>query len=220
MLTEKIKANISAIENKSKIQKQKLSNEQFNTRLIAINRNGERLESVISILQAIKNNGIASSSPISVENKDALMEAINSCGQSIDDFSLDENIVARLKLQTDMIEQLVTAYWKQVAKDFSSGATNYLVILGNLTANPKQAEELIEKIRNAQNSAPSPKSIDIFVQNVHSAQTMVDQYKLSPDIQEFLLKVKLKTASIEDLTPEVIEWLKENKLMKKLLISF
>jgi hypothetical protein len=221
MLIERIKSATDSISTKSKLQTQKLSNEKLNSRLTRIAAIGNKLDSCIETINAMQNNHIDHGTPIHEEQKTALLGAINECGRCIADLSLDDTIVSAFKMQTDVIEQLLSAHWKQAANNYSSGVVNYLTILSELTPDPKRSNELLASIKaQSTNVSPNKTLVSRFAQDVTAVQNIVDQYKLDPAIQDFLFKVKLRQASIEDLTPKVTEWLKVNNLTKKLLISF
>ena len=221
MLISKIKAATDSISTKTKLQTQKLSNEKLNSRLTNIAAIGNKLETCIETILAMQSNHIDDSTPINEEQKASLLGALNECGRCIAELSLDDTIVSAFKMQTDVIEQLLSAHWKQAANTYSAGVINYLTILSDLTPDPKRSIELQSSIKTqASSNSPNKMLVSRFVHDVRAAQEIVDQYKLDPAIQEFLLKVKLRRASIEDLTSEVTVWLKANNLTKKLLISF
>lgn len=221
MLTSKIKAATDSITNRTKLQMQKLSNEKLNTRLASIASIGKELESCIETIQAMQSNHISDGTPINEEQKGSLVEAINECGRCINDLSIDDTIVSAFKMQTKVIKQLLSVHWKQSASSYSAEAVNYLTILSDLTPDPKRSNDLLSSIKaQAANTAPNQTTISKFVSDVNAAQNIINQYKLEPAVQNFLLKVKLRSATIDDLTPDVTKWLKANNLTKKLLISF
>lgn len=221
MLTNKIKVATDSISYKTKLQTQKLSNERLTARLASINSIGKELEACFETIQAMQKNRISYGTPINEEQKTSLLEAINKCGQCISDLSIDDTIVSVFKMQTDVIKQLLSAHWKQSANSYSEEAVSYLTILSDLTPDPKHSNDLLKSIKaQAATTTPNQSTIIKFSNDVSAAQKIVNQYKLEPIVQDFLFKVKLKTATIEDLNSDVITWLKENNLTKKLLISF
>ena len=92
-------------------------------------------------------------------------------------------------------------------------------MIGGLTADPKMAQDILGWIRKALETAPTPMIVADFIRHVGQAQALTSQYTMSLGIQSFFLKVKENKACIDDLTPEVLEWLRQNKLTKKLKIT-
>lgn len=221
MLISKIMAATDSINKKTKLQTQKLSNEKLILRLTRIFSIGKELEACIETIQAMQSNHISDGTPIKSEQKTSLLEAINECGRCVNDLSLDDTIVNALKMQTDVVKQLLSAHWKQEASTYCAGTVNFLAILIDLTPDPKRSSDILKSIRTqCINASSNQASINQLVSDVADAQNIINQYKIEPVIQDFLLKVKLRKATIEDLTPEVAVWLKANNLTKKLLISF
>lgn len=221
MLTDIIKAATDSISNKTKLQMQKLSNEKLAKRLASIALIGKELETYIETIQAMQKNRISDGATINEEQKTSLLEVIDECGRCISDLSIDDVIVSAFKMQTEVIKQLLSVHWQQSANSYSAEAVNYLTILSDLTPDPKCSNDLLTTIKaQAANTAPNQSTIGKFVTDVTTAQNIVKQYKLEPAVQDFLSKVKLKRATIEDLTPDVTKWLEANNLTKKLLISF
>lgn len=63
-------------------------------------------------------------------------------------------------------------------------------------------------------------NISQFKRYITQAQEKLMSLNTSPAVQKFLERVANKSATIVDLTPEVIQWLKENNFENKLKISY
>lgn len=93
-------------------------------------------------------------------------------------------------------------------------------MIGGLSDDPKRAKELAENISKTVSGDPSIKAINSLVSDVAEANRVAEQFSLNPEIERFLKKVSSQGATVSDLTPEVMTWLQEKKLMSRLKIRF
>jgi len=93
-------------------------------------------------------------------------------------------------------------------------------MIGGLSNDPKRARELANKITQTAAGDPSTKAINSMVSDVAEAKRIADKFSLNPEIEGFLKKVSSQQATILDLTPKVLAWLKEKNLTGKLKIRF
>ena len=49
---------------------------------------------------------------------------------------------------------------------------------------------------------------------------MISSFSLKPDVESFLKKVAAGRATVLDLTPDILEWLREQRLLGKLSLDF
>ena len=110
--------------------------------------------------------------------------------------------------------------WKDAARKYSEGTTGYLSMIAGLSPDPKKARELAESITRAADGDPSVKAIDGLVSNVQEAKKITDAFALNPEIEAFLKKVSSQQATVLDLTPSILAWLKEKNLTNKLKLRF
>lgn len=220
MLVENIRTATDSIKRKADLQSRQLSNTKLSSRLQDIAGIGKRLEACIDTINACNSELNGTEALISAGTKAELLSAISDCGRGLNDYTLDDPVITVFRMQIVAIEQQLLIIWNQAAHEYSSGVVSDLAILGDLTTNPKQSQELLAQIKSDCDASPTEALVKRLKKNNEAAQTMVSQFKLNDEIQGFLSKVKSKQASIDDLTPQIISWLQENNLMKKLFISF
>ena len=80
--------------------------------------------------------------------------------------------------------------------------------------------EYFDSISKTVNGALSVTSIKKLVADVDEAKRITHGFSLNPEIEAFLQKVSSQQATIVDLTPNVLTWLKEKKLTSKLKVRF
>ena len=128
--------------------------------------------------------------------------------------------VKLLKSKGDAVSTQVKIVWRDAALKYSEGSKGYLSMIGGLSNDPKRAKELADNIAKIVDGAPSIKAVKCLVSDVAEAKQIIDGFSLNPEIEDFLKKVSSQRATVNDLTPSVLIWLKENKLTGKLKISF
>lgn len=67
---------------------------------------------------------------------------------------------------------------------------------------------------------PSIKAVKKLVADVSEAKKIADEFSLNPEIEVFLKKVSSLQATVADLTPDILTWLKGKNLTSKLKIRF
>ena len=79
---------------------------------------------------------------------------------------------------------------------------------------------MAERITKTVDGALTTSNVKQLVEDVAEAKKIADAFSLNPEIATFLKKVSSLQATVVDLTPNVLSWLKEKKLTSKLKIRF
>ena len=93
-------------------------------------------------------------------------------------------------------------------------------MIAGSSPDPKKARELADSIAKAADGDPSMKAIDGLIANVQEAKKITDAFALNLEIEAFLKKVSSQQATVFDLTPNILAWLKEKNLTNKLKLRF
>ena len=120
----------------------------------------------------------------------------------------------------DIIAGQIKIVWKDAAGKYAEGSSGYLSMIGGLSADPKRAKELADNISKAVAADPTIKGISSLISDVAEAKKIIEAFSLNPEIEAFLKKVSAQQATVLDLTPNILSWLKEKKLTSKLKIRF
>ena len=219
-LIEKIQKSTSAIERKRLIQENKKSQEEYSKALAALSTAVSSLTNSLDIADEMKSSHLVEAPLLSQETKTELLEYADSCGKGVFEGSLTLDMVNTFKAKGDTYAAQVRVVWKDAASVYSEGPRGYLSIIGGLTDNPHKAAHLAESINKTTNGDPSVASIHKLVADVAEAKTITDAFALSPEIEDFLKKVSLQQATVSDITPKVLSWLKVKKLTSKIKVRF
>jgi hypothetical protein len=130
---------------------------------------------------------------------------------------------------------LVSSFWrlfKKLDDDLKTKWTIYVSkknqdfigLLGqlqNIVPNPEDIKQLIIELRRFENIWPvTTQSLARYHEQVTNANNVISEINASKGVQEFISKVASNQASLDDLTDEVISWLRTKKLTNKLVIKF
>lgn len=220
LLTETIKKSTSAIKARRAALENKQSAEAYTKALAKLEQASNGIKSALECATAMKENGIVDTPLMDEETRTELLNCINDCGYGISERTLRLDTVNLLQSKGDLFAGQIKIIWKDAATKYSDGPKGYLSMIGSLSDDPKKAKDLVDRIGNTVGGDPSKKAINTLVSDVTDAKRITDSFALNDSIEAFLKKVSLHQATVLDLSPEIMSWLNEMKLMPKLKIRF
>lgn len=220
LLTETIKKSTSAIKNRHAMLERNRHAEAYIKVLAQLSRAEDSLRAVLGRAAAMQEAGIVSTPLMDEATRADLLGCIDDCGSSFSDLSLSPKAVSLLQSKADLLSDRLKIVWKDAAQSYSEGVRGYLSIIGELSADPKRAKELAERIGKAVAGEPSTETVKKLVSDVAEAKKLTEAFSLNPEIEAFLKKVSAQQATVLDLTPNVLHWLEEQALTDKLHIRF
>ena len=223
LLTETIRKSTTAIMLRQKAADSKEKAESYFNALVKLDKTAKAIEKTLLCATEMRAKGIVTTPVVSESVRSDLLSCIDSCGNGVSPDSEEQLTIEAVKLlqsKGDAIAASMKVIWKNAATNYAKGSTGYLSMIGNLTDNPKQAKDLVERINKTATGDPSILAISNLVEDVATAKKITEDFSISPKIVYFLKKVSAQQATVADLTPEVTAWLKEKRLMGKLKIRF
>ena len=192
----------------------------FKEQVIALSQYTAQLEPLLNIIKAMRSKGIGDKA-FTGEIKIFLQNAVDTCGQKTDDHTLDASTVAALKSSVELCRNNAENAWKEVAEQMAGGVENSLSSLKSLLSDKKEAEDLLDALGKAKVSIPnSSKAIDAFMDNVTKGKALVDGLHLDEETEKFIVKVRAQQATVRDLTPHIMDWMRQNNLMEQIKVRF
>lgn len=220
LLTETIKKSTSAIKKRRMAIESKQHAETYGKALVQLTQATEGIKGTLDCAAAMTNSGIVNTPLMNENTRNDLIACINDCGNGVSEIKLTMEAVRLLKTKGDIIAGQIKIVWKDAAVKYAEGSSGYLSMIGGLSADPKRAKELADNINKAVTADPTIKGINGLVSDVAEAKKITEDFSLNPEIEAFLKKVSSQQATVFDLTPNVLTWLKEKKLTSKLKIRF
>lgn len=220
LLTETIKHSTSAIQKRRTVQENKKSAEDYSKALEQLTQASNALKTTLDCAVEMESKGIVEHPLILQQMRDELVEYANNCGKGVFDGTLALDIVIAFKTKSDAVAGQIKIVWKDAATKYADGTKGYLSMIGGLTDDPKHARELADSISETVAGTLSIAAVKKLVADVTEAKRIADAFSLNPEIEAFLKKVSFQQATVIDLTPNVLSWLKEKKLTRKLKVRF
>ena len=220
MILESLQSANSTILDSVQATSNKQAAKAFKDQVIALSQYTSQLEQLLNLIKAMQEKKI-SSKVFTVEIKDSLQDAVDACGQKTNDHTLGVSTVTALKNAIKLCHKNVEITWKEAANDLSNSVENSLASLKGLLQNKKEAEELLEALQKAKVSIPgSSKAIDTFLENVKRGKGLIDGLHLDEEAEKFIVKVRTQRATVADLSPHIMDWLRENHLTGQIKVRF
>lgn len=220
LITETIKNCTSAIKQRRATIESKQSAENYAKALAQLAQATESIKGTLDCATAMKEKGIVSTLLMDELTRNELLACIDDCGNDVSEMHLTLETVRLLKSKGDAVATQIKIVWRDAAQRYSGGSKGYLSIIGGLSNDPKRAKELADSITQTVAGEPSIKAINSLVSDVAEAKQIADKFSLNPEIEGFLKKVSTQQATVLDLTPNILTWLKEKNLTSKLKIKF
>lgn len=220
LLTETIKNSTDAIKNRRAMLESKQHAETYIKALSQLSKANASISKNLDCAVAMKEQGIVDKPLIDENTKQDLLNCVNDCGNAIAERVLALDTVRLLQSKGDAVSVQIKVIWKDAAKKYSEGTKGYLSMIGGLSDNPQKARTLAESIDKAVSEEPSIKSITSLIENIAEAKKITNTFALNANIETFLRKISSQQATVADLTPEIVSWLQEKHLTKKIRLKF
>lgn len=220
LLTDTIKNSTSAIKKRRATIASKQHAETYAKALAQLAQTTESIKATLDCATVMKESGIVDTPLMDETTRSDLLTCINDCGNGVSEMKLTLEAVRLLKSKGDAVATQIKIVWRDTSVRYSDGSKGYLSMIGGLSGNPKRAKELADNITKTVAGDPSIKAIKNLVADVAEAKEIIDKFSLNPEIEDFLKKVSLQRATVGDLTPNILAWLKDKNLTGKLKIHF
>ena len=203
LLTETIKRSTSAIQMRRTAQENQQSAANYMRALGQLAQASDDLKTALSCATEMKANGLVDQPLLTRQMCDSLTDSVNDCGKGIYDGKLTGDMVKVLKTRGESFINQMQNRWREAAVQYSEGVRGYLSLIGELSDDPARA-----------------KKIHSLMADVAEAKRIIDAFSISPGVEIFLKKVSAQQATVFDLTPDILAWLKEKNLTSRLKVKF
>ena len=220
MILDTLKESNSTMLDYIRVTEDKQAIKVFKEQIADIDGIITQLDQILNVIVCLEKEKITKG-VFTEELKNNLLITIDKCGNKIDDHSLDEGTVLALKNICDSCKNTVSDKWKNVSTSKSEMVVSSLTSLRSLLTDYEEIDDIVTEIKKARVHMPtSSKEIKKFLANIDRGTAIVNELHLDKETEEFVDKVKLQCATVEDLTPHILKWIKDNNLMKSLKIRF
>lgn len=149
-----------------------------------------------------------------------MRDAITNCATAVNNMSLSSNDVLAVTAVFKAQKEVLTALWKATAKAYVTPVRSFLDIIQAFAENTDEISKLSKALYAGSIAEPTAAVVRTLVENVQKANTITSDFKMDEGVRTFLQKVKNNSATYEDITPEVSQWIEEHNLRRKIKLSF
>ncbi len=118
----------------------------------------------------------------------------------------------------NLISEL-SAEWNQYIVQQSAELKGELEIVKQVSTEKSKIDTLLRRMRACQQWPVTNETAISYTAAVHEAKDLFGDMKFDSHISEFLQKVNTHEATLMDLTPDVMEWLKNEGLDRKVFLT-
>lgn len=220
MIIDTLRSTNSVMLDSIQVTNNKQAAKTFKEQVVALGLCTPTLEQLLNVINALRKKQIAENI-FTLELKESLQTTVDNCGEKTNDHTLDSATVQALKNAIDLCKSTTETAWKDAADKQCSTVIDSLNSLKSLLPDKKEAEDLLDALGKAKLKMPtSSKGIDEFLEKVSRGKDIVDNLHLDEEVEKFINKVKMQKATVSDLTPHILEWLKDNNLMNTMKVRF
>lgn len=220
MMIKKLREACATMVTASHLRDVKADVDELNTNLKSLKNAADKLHLLAEVIQAMETSGITSA-VLTSEQLNKLNQCIDICGKKASNNGLSTADVSALNSTFSTCQLAAEQVWKVSASEIADGVYGSLNSLKGLLPNRSNAEELLRRLASNKNTLPkSEQAVYDFLNDVESAQKLVNSLQLDAEIETFIVKVLRQQATITDLNDHVFNWIKENHLTEKLKIRF
>ena len=218
MLTETIQSSISALKRKEQLTKDKAAAAQLHKNLAKLNVCVTQTQETLDCAEEMKACHISEVPIFTGAVRDELREAVNDCGNAIHEGALNADKVQLLEFHAKAAKRELDDSWSQYAPTLVDPLKSRLAILRSLSADGQRIQKLETSMQAAFTNPVTKEHIRSFAQDVAEAKQITDKFPLDAEIEDFLQKVSQRRATLADLTPEVLLWLRKYQFLRKFRI--
>lgn len=111
--------------------------------------------------------------------------------------------------------------WANYVLNKNKDIIGLLKNLQNIVTNPEEMKQLISNLQTFEKKWPVTSiSLNHYQEHFESANKVIAEMDVSEGVQEFITKVATNQATLDDLTDEVISWIRTKRLTNKIVIKF
>lgn len=127
--------------------------------------------------------------------------------------------VKQLRSKTATLRRQCIEFWKKFAETRERPICEILELTKIL--NSAGADNDLKIIKNLKERAEkNPEDIHNFIKKVENVESTLEKLQLNSEVKRWLIKMGKNQATLEDLTPEIQEWIRSQNLTNRIRTVF
>lgn len=123
------------------------------------------------------------------------------------------------KQKTESFVETISKEWETFYKAHNGELINGLNIIVLVHPTPTVVRGCITVLNKCEKWPLTQESIDSCKEAHNKAEVLLEEMRFDDEIQEFLVKVRDKKATLTDITPSILEWIQSEGIADKVSLS-
>ncbi len=157
---------------------------------------------------------------ISAEIKNKMEFILRSCMNAVAGDLVDEGVVNNIQKEINNIKKDILKEWQIFYHQIAEQKINMLQTVRGIAPEKEKIDYASNKIKIGASWEFKKSNLDKMEKGLSEAESILESLGLTDEVTEFLKKVVLGKANVNDLTPDVLSWLTDKNMSSKLAISF
>lgn len=195
------------------VQKQEKNDKVFSN---AVNENH-------LIVQAVTNSMSQLGFVISQETRNKVIGLLKSSSDAVSRGLVQESTANYLQKEVFSIKKVILQEWIEYYHKIADQKINMLQTIKGIAPEREKVDYASNKIKLGASWDFKQDTLDKMEKGLEEAEEIINSLGFGQDgaeILDFLKKVAAGKASVNDLTPDILKWLMDNKMTSKLAVSF
>lgn len=158
---------------------------------------------------------------IDIVNLDLICNELEKIKNSINNNRIEGRECSFLSLKIDDLNKKLNSRWENYYDKKNGGINKTLRNIKPFFNNLDEINILIDNLEKFKTLWPiNRKKYEDFENTISLAKEKINKLNLTDEIKDFINKITANNATLEDLTPNVMEWIKDNSYEDKIKLRF
>lgn len=197
------------------------NNRSFSDNLIKLAEQTATLKKYLVMHTLMEAQDLKLAPLFSPEDKEGLLRLLNECGEKVVNRHLDASSISLLERELKIINDRQKIGWNHAANSYAKNVVDSLNMMSNLLEDPAAANAIKEDIIEFLEYWPvTEQTVLNFKASVEKGRELLATLPIDNDeIADFLKKLQQQQATVDDLSNEVLEWIRNNNLEGRIKLS-
>ena len=180
----------------------------------------DNVEEIVRIVYALEYCKKQLGFLVSLEIKNKLYSLIKSCSEAASRSTISEANIKQVAQELPKLKQNVLTEWGNYFHAIADQHINMLNTIKGVVPDANKVVYAVNKINGGKFWDFKQERIDLIDKGLKEADSIIKDLALTDEVTAFFVKVVGGTATIDDLSAEVLTWINEKKISQKIKISF
>lgn len=157
---------------------------------------------------------------VSVEIRNKIGMILESCIDAVSRGLVEDAAVNNIQKEIISIKKVILQEWSIHYHQVADQKLNMLETVKGIAPEKEKVDYASNKIKFGASWEFKQSNLDKMEKGLQEAENILENLGLNDDVTEFLRKVAAGSATVNDLTPNVFNWLMDKNMSSKLAISF